>query len=75
MARRRAISSDALKLPDALREVNAEHGIAISYTQFWGKVARGEIPAHRVGGRWWVLKDDIPRIVQAFRTPSDRTAA
>jgi hypothetical protein len=69
------VASDDIPLSDVLGELRERHGLRVSYARLWAAAVAGDVPAHRVGQRLRMKRDDLPRIAEAFRTPSDRTAA
>lgn len=52
-------------LPKALRA----EGVKASYNQLYRRAMEGDIPAERIGGRWYVKAHDLPAVVAAF-TPA-----
>jgi len=42
-----------------------------TYHAIWRAAVQGEIPATRLGGRWYVRAGDMPRVVAAF-APADQ---
>ena len=42
------------------------HGGSASYMTIWRAAVDGRIPAHRLGGRWFIRDTDLPRIAAAF---------
>jgi hypothetical protein len=53
-----------MKLPDALREINAGRSYPLSYPQFLQMAQTGTIPARRnpAGTRWDIAPEDLPKI-------------
>lgn len=65
-------ASDDLDIPDAVRELRINHGVAVRYAPFWQAAVEGRIPATRVGKRWQVRRADLPAIAEVLgvRRPS-----
>lgn len=61
-----AMTDDRLSLVDVMQELHRRYGRAPAYHQIWHLLARGEIPAERVGSRWKVRRADVPRIAAAL---------
>ncbi len=49
-------------MPRALREL----GVEASYNLCWRAAVEGRIPAERMGRRWYVKADDLPRVADHF---------
>lgn len=52
-------------LPRLLRD----NGVEISYHTGWKAATEGRIPAHRMGGRWFIDTANLDQIAEAF-TPA-----
>jgi len=50
-------------LPAALRG----HGVKISYSGAHKLIAEGIVPAARLGSRWVMSRDDLPKMAAAIR--------
>ena len=55
------------ELPRELARVLGESFTLPSYRQIYTRVLNGEIPADRSNGRWYVRRDDVPRIADMYR--------
>jgi hypothetical protein len=61
-----SVSSERLALVDALRTLREQCGEAPDYNQLWRLVARGDVPAERIRGRWSVNRSDLPQVAAAL---------
>jgi hypothetical protein len=57
-----------IRLTDALRRLNAEHGGTISYQKLFLAVASGRVPAERdhTGSRWVIDEANLPAVAAAL---------
>ena len=58
--------TDNIPLTDAPRALRA-HGCETSYQRVWGAVVSGQVPAERVGKRWYVRAADLAVIAQILK--------
>ena len=56
---------DLLSIVDLMQELRQRYGRAPAYNTLWHALARGEIPAERVGRSWRVSRGDVPRVATA----------
>jgi hypothetical protein len=57
---------DLLPLMDGCRELNHRYGGRADYNTVWRAVARGQVPAERVGRGLYIRREDIPLAAEAL---------
>ena len=57
--------SDQIELTRVPR-ILRERGIIASYSRIWRKIADGDLPAERIGARWFVSPDDLDLIARTL---------
>jgi len=55
-----------ITLTDAPRALAAQ-GCEILYQRLWGAVIAGQVPAERVGKRWYIREADLPIIAKTLK--------
>jgi hypothetical protein len=65
--------SERIPLTEAVRELR-QRSSAVTYATLWRAVAQGDVPAERTGGRWFVNRADLSRIVQTLGIPTASAA-
>jgi hypothetical protein len=61
-----AESSEIIELVDTLSVLRTEFGVDVTYARLWTAAAAGRIPATRSDRHWWVRRDDLPKVAEAF---------
>jgi hypothetical protein len=58
--------TDNIPLTDAPRALRA-YGLSTTYNALWTAIVAGQVPAERVGKRWYVRADDLAIIAQILK--------
>jgi len=58
--------TDNIPLTDAPRALRA-HGLSTTYNALWTAIVAGQVPAERVGKRWYVRAADLAVIAQILK--------
>ena len=59
-----------IPLPNLAAALRAQHGtLAPRYVELYRACLDGQIPAHQDRGRWYVKRDDLPRIAEILALP------
>jgi hypothetical protein len=58
-----------LSIPEALAELRRDHDLVPSYHQLWAAIARGAVPAARVGRHLRVNRAALPAVAELFKLP------
>ena len=66
---------DLIPLMDACRELARLHGQPVDYNVFWRVVARGEVPADRLGRGLYVRRSVLPLAATALGLTTAATPA
>ena len=66
--------TDALTLPEALRETRRLYGFAPSYHTLWSAVAEGRVPAEQAARRYTVKRAVLDEVASLARPARPRAA-
>jgi len=58
--------TDNIPLTDAPRALRA-YGLSTTYNALWTAIVAGQVPAERVGKRWYVRTADLAIIAQILK--------
>ena len=58
--------TDNIPLTDAPRALRA-YGLSTTYNALWTAIVAGQVPAERVGKRWYVRAADLAIIAQILK--------
>jgi len=58
--------TDNIPLTDAPRALRA-YGLSTTYNALWTAIVAGQVPAERVGKRWYVRTADLAVIAQILK--------
>ena len=58
--------TDTIPLTDAPRALRA-YGLSTTYNALWTAIVAGQVPAERVGKRWYVRAADLAVIAQILK--------
>ena len=58
--------TDTIPLTDAPRALRA-YGLSTTYNALWTAIVAGQVPAERVGKRWYVRAADLAIIAQILK--------
>jgi len=58
--------TDNIPLTDAPRALRA-YGLSTTYNALWTAIVAGQVPAERVGKRWYVRAADLAVIAQILK--------